>query len=328
MINRQRKKALPKGEEGQGATEYLFMLGAVLIVALVSVSLLNHYPTTAQGTAASSSKVYWQGDARPMKVPDAMLTDDSQFIFTVENAEAEPLTITGMAIDGQPAAIAEFGMASSNASSIYLGAGEKKYVQAASAPGSFDCSQGQTGGMQLEISYLTRYGTEKTQVGQKDLIINCNIDSGSYSSNATNQSGNETGGQSCEAGVVGNRIQVGEQGEYYFVMDWYEAAAQTWLSLSSPRTVALPGLQDGGSFYGYYIPLPPAQSMGTLNSCDTLEFTAYPVCWWVCTWGPYYASNTCNMTYLGGNHWKAQQCDDGLGMGYPGDDYEFEVYKA
>jgi len=46
---------------GQGSTEYLVILGAVLLVSLVIVSLLGSFPSSSSSTKEQQSKSYWAG---------------------------------------------------------------------------------------------------------------------------------------------------------------------------------------------------------------------------------------------------------------------------
>lgn len=57
---------------GQGATEYLVLLAAVLIVALVSVALLGFFPGMATDAQIRQSQVYWQS-ATPIAVTEVVV---------------------------------------------------------------------------------------------------------------------------------------------------------------------------------------------------------------------------------------------------------------
>ena len=127
---------------GQGATEYLIILSVVLVIGLVSVSLLSYFPETASGISESSSNVYWQGQARPLRISEATQTAESSFAFALENADADQITLMGITMDGSAASLSENGANYSNSSSIYFGPGEKKVVGA--RLDSFEFVAGQT----------------------------------------------------------------------------------------------------------------------------------------------------------------------------------------
>ena len=53
---------------GQGATEYLVLLAAVLIIALVSLALLGFFPGMAGDAKISQSAAYWRSEAKPFSI--------------------------------------------------------------------------------------------------------------------------------------------------------------------------------------------------------------------------------------------------------------------
>jgi len=164
------------GLHGQGSTEYLVVLGVVLAISLVSISLLGYFPGTAGESHEAASKIYWQGDAKPLRVNDAVLTQDSEFTFDIENAVADPITLTNVVIDGTPAEFSEENNFT-NSSSVYFGPGEKKLVKIGNF-GSFNCAAGRTSDFTLAFGYQSMYGTTRTQVGDKPFVIRCSMDSG------------------------------------------------------------------------------------------------------------------------------------------------------
>ena len=85
---------------GQGATEYLVLLSAVLIVALVSISLLGFFPGTASSAQEEESRVYWQS-AAPIAIVEAAAKYEPNHVFPltlpylrVKNTGSHPLRIT------------------------------------------------------------------------------------------------------------------------------------------------------------------------------------------------------------------------------------------
>jgi len=81
---------------GQGATEYLVILGAVLLVALVIVSLLGWFPSLGGATKEQQSKAYWTGAS-----PFAIITykiDNGSISISVANRISEKLNLTGIEV--------------------------------------------------------------------------------------------------------------------------------------------------------------------------------------------------------------------------------------
>jgi len=222
----------------QGATEYLIVLGVVLIIGLVSVSLLSYFPGTARDATATASNAYWQGQARPLKVQDIALTNDSTFVFGMENVEADPLYLTGIGIDGASAAFGEQGAGFSNTSSIYFGPGENKLVEVSLGAGNFNCVSGQAANMKLSFVYQTSFGTTKTESSDNRFVLKCNMDSGN-------------GGSSGAGGplaITTSSIPVATEGDsgYRFALKATGGTPPyTWRSMTDPGS-------PSGWFYFHY----------------------------------------------------------------------------
>jgi hypothetical protein len=85
---------------GQGAAEYLVLLAAVLIIALVSIALLGFFPGLGSDTRESESMSYWHS-ASPIAIVDWEAQDwywvDSRYsapVFRLRNIGNYPITIT------------------------------------------------------------------------------------------------------------------------------------------------------------------------------------------------------------------------------------------
>jgi hypothetical protein len=79
---------------GQGATEYLVILGAVLLVALVIVSLLGWFPSLGGATKEQQSKSYWQGTS-PFAITSYKVNNTS-ITMSVANRLADRLNLTAV----------------------------------------------------------------------------------------------------------------------------------------------------------------------------------------------------------------------------------------
>ena len=149
---------------GQGATEYLVLLAAVLIVALVSVALLGFFPGMASDARITQSQAYWRGQAKPFAILEASLSG-ANGTLSVQNMEATgPYTITAMGIG----TVANF----TTASNLVFGAGEVKTIvmTGASIP---TCTSGAVYDFNVTITYNTPNINGVRQYGTKNLIGKC-----------------------------------------------------------------------------------------------------------------------------------------------------------
>jgi len=81
---------------GQGATEYLVILGAVLLVALVIIALLGWFPSLGGSSKETQSKSYW-ASANPFAITVAKASN-SIITFSVSNKLTERLYLTSVEI--------------------------------------------------------------------------------------------------------------------------------------------------------------------------------------------------------------------------------------
>gem|GEM_PF-2596637 len=156
--------------QGQGATEYLVVLSVVLIIGLVSVSLLSYFPGTAKDTSSNAAKTYWQGAARPLHVVESTQTGSSTYSLVLENAEADPLRLTGISFGGAAALFSESGSTASNASDIYFAGGERKVINVSGDLG-VSGEAGQTVGVDIKFTYVSSHGITGSQSGEQTLPI-------------------------------------------------------------------------------------------------------------------------------------------------------------
>jgi len=82
--------------KGQGATEYLVILGAVLLVALVIVSLLGWFPSLGGATKEQQSKAYWTGTS-PFAISTSKVTNTS-IALSLSNRLADKLYLTAIEV--------------------------------------------------------------------------------------------------------------------------------------------------------------------------------------------------------------------------------------
>jgi len=163
---------------GQGATEYLVLLAVVLIIALVSISLLGFFPGMASDAQISQSKIYWSGEAAPMRIMDAAIVQIScsdarvptGYRLVLQNAGADSLTFTGVSSGGDAYKFCLLG----NASNIpfAIGAGEAATIDVA-PPLNISCGKGSVEELQLTFSYSSNNALAREQVGAKKLALRC-----------------------------------------------------------------------------------------------------------------------------------------------------------
>ncbi len=87
-----------QSKRGQGATEYLVILGAVLLVALVIVSLLGWFPALGGSTKEAQSKSYWTG-ATPFSITAFKFGITGDINLSVASRVGDKLNLTSVSLD-------------------------------------------------------------------------------------------------------------------------------------------------------------------------------------------------------------------------------------
>ncbi|MCX8175165.1 MAG: hypothetical protein N3E51_03090 [Candidatus Micrarchaeota archaeon] len=164
--------------KAQGAFEYLVFLAAVLLVAMISISLLGFFSGAAGNTALMQSQLYWSGKATPFKVLDSLtLASDSPcgtsgrggYQMALVNSDIEALTLTGIRINGVSRSFCRPGEASTTAITF---SPQQKIIVNIDMEGPVECNRGQYLEMSLEFDYRNKY-MENRQKGEKKLIFPC-----------------------------------------------------------------------------------------------------------------------------------------------------------
>ncbi len=90
----------------QGATEYLVLLAAVLIIALVSIALLGFFPGTATDAQLTENQLYWKS-ASPIAIietggvyADPTIPALELFVFRIRNIGSYAIRLTDMRVEG------------------------------------------------------------------------------------------------------------------------------------------------------------------------------------------------------------------------------------
>lgn len=170
--------------KGQGASEYLVILGAALVVALVAAVLIGYFAGFSGELTEQESKTYWVGYAQPFKIYDAIYNGNGgicrlgdigpyppQIELVIKNSDKYPLNMTAMDFDWAEGTICS----PPGAYSLppYRFAPNEEKVVAARVDASF-CSSGKTREtVDIVIGYNSPYITGRTQRGTTKLIVKC-----------------------------------------------------------------------------------------------------------------------------------------------------------
>ena len=176
---------------GQGATEYLVILGAVLLVSIVIVSLLGVFPSSQVSMKQQQSQAYWSS-LSPIKVLSSKVVD-SNLVLQIQNTGQSTLRLDGVNVGGTDIPIYPYyagdyygqaycskpndDFSATMTCALMIGAGESVYI-AAQGAGVIDCG-GKSG---IEVSDLrfvySVAGSSITNIvfkGDKPLITSCSV---------------------------------------------------------------------------------------------------------------------------------------------------------
>lgn len=162
--------------KAQGSTEYLVMLGVVLLIALGVVSLLGFFPDLMGESGVSESQLYWKGSAKPISVVDVKNTagticgqaDKYAYTLVASNSDPDPVYITGIRVDNVSKTFCLQG-ANAGSSSLSVGPGQ---VVRINVIGSV-CPLDSVKEISLTFTYSTPYLEGKRQAGAKKLAFRC-----------------------------------------------------------------------------------------------------------------------------------------------------------
>ena len=91
-------RSYAKSIRGQGATEYLVILGAVLLVSLVVVSATSASTSSQVSMKQQQSQAYWSS-LSPIRVLSSKVVDNN-FVLQVQNTGSSPLRLDGISVEG------------------------------------------------------------------------------------------------------------------------------------------------------------------------------------------------------------------------------------
>ncbi len=152
------------GSKGQGSAEYLIVLAAVLIVALVAIMLLGGFPAFGSDARVTESSQYWRGTARPFSIQEQNQIN-STLLLSIQNMETDRLVIMSINITGFS------GNDSIPNAGATMGSGARKVFNVS---GLTPCNAVSYDEYEYEIRiYYNVSGIMKTQTGTKPLIGKC-----------------------------------------------------------------------------------------------------------------------------------------------------------
>jgi hypothetical protein len=181
---------------GQGATEYLVLLAVVLIIALVSIALLGFFPGTANDSRMAQSKAYWTGVASPIEIletsPSSMIGGSyfgcavgmgflRENVFSwnmvILNNGIEPLNITGIRSTGSQFNESCLYPTGPPGQTFIINPGQQKRIIVVDRVSWTDpytvCTPKSTYELPMAFIYNSPYLKDKTQIGNKPLIVQC-----------------------------------------------------------------------------------------------------------------------------------------------------------
>jgi len=162
--------------KGQGATEYLVVLGAVLLVSLVVVQAVSSSTSSGIALKEQQSSSYWK-TATPFSITTYSL-EAGTLVATIKNQQNEPLKLTAVQINDNGTAMAVW------AGSKVFGAGEESALYMRYGPNN-GCKNSDAGtpfeAAQVTFVYDKSNGLQSfSQAGIKPLSGKCAQTTGLY----------------------------------------------------------------------------------------------------------------------------------------------------
>jgi len=175
----------------QGASEYLVILGAVLLIALIVISLIGFFPGTSGGISETESHVYWSSTANPIRVigyhPLASYTGSGAclapntwktgYLLVLSNSHGSVISLTDVYISGVSKSFCNPGDVTPTTSISFNPGQEKTIIVLTNISGSGpvppSCTSGQRVDIGLSFNYSTPNFANKKQTGSKNLVFTC-----------------------------------------------------------------------------------------------------------------------------------------------------------
>ncbi len=89
----------------QSSAEYMLILGAIFVIALIVIALLNFYNPAIADPRLSSSQSYWSSNAHPLQVRDFSLDSyrspvqaDANLTLVIKNPSTQEITLRNITL--------------------------------------------------------------------------------------------------------------------------------------------------------------------------------------------------------------------------------------
>ena len=181
---------MAQSKRGQGSSEYILIFGAVLVIGLVVVSLMNFTPSSASNTIQSESDLYWSAQAKPFLVQDAVFrkgaawvcgNSEGQLILQMKNTDKFQLNLREIYLNGIPSyRFCAYNVSQENytdGKNESFTAGQARLIWVPTNNYSGLCMDGKKSeAVQLAFKYDAPYLPDKIENGTMKLYINCGQD--------------------------------------------------------------------------------------------------------------------------------------------------------
>jgi hypothetical protein len=156
--------------KGQGATEYLVLLGAVLIVALVALALLGYFPGLATDAKVTQSQAYWTSEAKPFAINDISVTGGNGAVdIVLQNKDASgSFTVNSIKLSLATGASETFTVAGSNA--IFAPGETRKLSLGVPSGNNTQGSAGRAYEFNVVFNYTSPSNVTSSQYGGKPVM--------------------------------------------------------------------------------------------------------------------------------------------------------------
>jgi len=174
---------------GQGATEYLVILGAVLLVSIVVVNAMSAFPSSQSSIKQQQSQAYWSS-LTPIKILSAKVVD-ANLVLGLQNTGSATIRLDGVNIGNASVPIYPYysgdyygpaycfrpneNLSATMSCSLIMGPGEISYV-AAQGAGVISCAN-KSGTEISDVRMVYSVGGSSISnfvlKGDKPLIVSC-----------------------------------------------------------------------------------------------------------------------------------------------------------
>lgn len=200
---------------GQGASEYLVVLAAVMLIALAAISLLSSIYPAAGGAAEAESTAYWSSQASPFQMLEAQFggglsctdlsSNSTGYKLLVRSADSSTLVLKGVTTDGVSRTFCLAG--GQSGSPIAFAGYQRRTINVLTGA---NCTNGSLIGASLSFAYDRPPFTGRVQNGAKKLLSRC---AGAALVSSAGEGGIESGSQLFI--LVGSQLPPGTVGQAY-----------------------------------------------------------------------------------------------------------------